>query len=135
VVVADARALRYGATAPEVFNNPALSPKIRALFGADWNAGGALPFGAPAFFPASSSLRLIRLGDQDYIAITGCVTSACGSHRGLLLIRQDGEQLLSRLDEGGFSHYYDHSPGATVAAVPRQWIDSAWRAVAGIERG
>lgn len=135
VLPADARALRYGASAPEVLNNRELADKARALFGADWSPGGRIAVGAPAFFPASSSLRMVRIGDRDYIAITGCVTGACATHRGLLLIRQDGEQLLARLDEGGFSHYYDYGPGASAAAVPRASIDSAWRAVEGVERG
>ncbi len=135
VLQADARALRYGASAPEVFNNPELGDKARALFAADWSPGGRIAFGAPAFFPASSSLRMLRLGDRDYIAITGCVTAACATHRGLLLIRQDGEQLLARLDEGGFSHYYDHGPGASAPAVPRASIDAAWHAVESIDHG
>ena len=135
VLPADARALRYGASAPEVFNNPGMGDRVRALFGADWSPGGQIAFGALAFFPASSSLRLVRLGDGDYIAITGCVPSTCATHRGLLLIRQDGERLMARLDEGGFSHYYDRGPGASAAAMPQSSIDSAWRAVEGVERG
>jgi hypothetical protein len=128
------RALRYGASAPEVFNNPFLRDKIRALFGADWNPGGQLALGAPAFFPPSSPIRSLRIGDQEYIAITGCVPIACARDRGLLLIRQDGEQLMARLDEGGFSHYYDHAPGASPSTVPRSWIDNAWRALQAVER-
>jgi hypothetical protein len=135
VLPVDARALRYGASAPEVFNSPELGDRIRGLFGADWSPGGRIVFGAPAFFPASSSLRMVRLGDGDYIAITGCVLSNCATHRGLVLIRQDGEQLMARLDEGGFSHYYERGPGASASAVPRSSIDSAWRVVEGIERG
>lgn len=135
VLTADARALRYGASAPEVFNNHELGDRVRALFGADWSPGGQIAFGAPAFFPASSSLRMVRLGDGDYIAITGCVLSSCATHRGLVLIRQDGEHLMARLDEGGFSHYYERGPGASANAVPRSSIDSAWRAVEGIDRG
>ena len=135
VLPADARALRYGASAPEVLNNRELGDGVRALFGADWSPGAQIEFGAPSFFPASSAIRMVRLGDGDYIAITGCVTSTCATHRGLLLIRQDGERLMARLDEGGFSHYYDRGPGASAAAVPRWSIDSAWRAVERIERG
>jgi len=134
VLPADARALRYGASAPEVFNHPTMGDRVRGLFGADWSPDSQVKFGAPAFFPASSSLRLVRLQGGDYIAITGCVPSTCATHRGLLLIRQDGEQLMARLDEGGFSHYYDRGPGASAASVPRSSIDSAWRAVEGIER-
>jgi hypothetical protein len=135
VVPADARALRYGATAPEVLDNPQLREKVRALFGADWGAGGKLRFGAPAFFPASSSIRMLRVGAEEYIAISGCVPSACATERGLLLIRQGGDQLLARLDEGGFSHYYDYAIGSSAAAVPRSSIDGAWIAIERIERG
>ncbi len=135
VLPADARALRFGATAPAVLDSPELRDKVRALFGADWNAGGRIALGAPAFFPASSSIRMLRIGDQEYIAVAGCVTSACPSHRGLLLIRQDGEHLLARLDEGGFSHYYDYGPGASAAALPRSSLDGAWLAIERIERG
>jgi len=135
VLPADARALRYGATAPEVLDSPQLRDKVRALFGADWSPGAKMAHGAPAFFPASSSIRMLRIGDREYIALTGCVTSACASHRGLLLIGPDGEQLLARLDEGGFSHYYNYGPGATGAALPRSSIDGAWLAIQRIERG
>src|SRR5262249_32174766 len=92
-VPADSPALRYGPTASEVFRNPEIGDRVRGLFGPDWNPGGAVVLGAPAFFPDSSSLRMIRLGDGDYIAIRGCVSAACATHRGLLLIRQDGERL------------------------------------------
>src|SRR6266849_1182285 len=112
VATADARALRYGASAPEVLDNPQLRDKIRALYGADWNPGGQLPSGAAAYFPASSSLRMLRIGADDYIAISGCVTAACAGNKGLLLIRQDGDQLMSRLDQGGFTHYYQYGIGA-----------------------
>ncbi len=135
VLAADARALRYGATAPEIFNNPQLRDKLQALFGADWSPSGTLGFGASAFFPASSSIRMIRLGDRDYIAVSGCVTSACKEHRGLLLIGPDADPLLARLDEGGFSHYYEHGRGATQAAVPHSSIDGAWLAIEDVERG
>jgi hypothetical protein len=135
VVPADARALRYGATAPEIFDNPQMRDKIRALFGADWTPGGKLAEGARAYFPPTSPLRMIRIGAQDYIAVTGCVPSACGIDRGLLLIGQDGEHLMARLDEGGFSHYYGYGPGMQPTAVPQASIDGAWKAVQNIERG
>jgi len=135
VLPADARALRYGASGPEVLAKPEVRDKLRALFGADWSPGGSVGPGAPAFFPASSSIRMVRLGAQDYIAISGCVTSACATQRGLLLIRQDGEQLLARLDEGGLSHYYHYGPGATADVVTRSSIDTAWSAVERVERG
>jgi len=133
VVAADARALRYGSTAPEVFDNPQLRDKLRGLFGADWAPGGPLAFGAPAYFPASSSIRMVRVGADEYIALTGCVPTACPTHRGLLLIRPDGDQLMARLDEGGYLHYYDHGPGVAASAVPRSSIDGAWMALERIE--
>jgi hypothetical protein len=135
VIAADARALKYGSSAPEVLNNPALRDKVRALFGPDWNPGGAVALGAPAYFPPTSSIRLVRVGDANFTALSGCVAEACTSHRGLLLIRQDGEQLLSRIDEGGYSHYYNFGTGAMIGAMPRPWIDAAWSVVEGIERG
>ena len=134
VIPADARALRFGASAPEVFNNPEVGDRVRGLFGADWGTGGKVALGAPAFFPPSSSIRMIRLGDGDYIAITGCVEIRCPTHRGLLLIRQDGVHLMARLDEGGLSHYYERGPGASADAARRSSIDSAWRAVEGLSR-
>ncbi len=134
VLPADARALRYGATAPEVFDNPQLRDKLRGLFGADWSAGAGREFGAPAFFPASASIRMLRIGEREYIAITGCVTSACAGHRGLLLIGPE-EQLLARLDDGGFSHYYEYGPGATGSAQSRSAVDGAWLAIEGVDRG
>jgi len=135
VLPADARALRYGPSAPEILDNPALRDKVRALFGADWNLGGQLRTAAPAFFPASSPLRMVRIGDQEYIAVSGCVPAACAVDRGLLLIRPDGEHLMARIDEGGFSHYYDYRSGAPAAQVPLPTIDRAWYAVEDIEHG
>jgi hypothetical protein len=134
VLPADARALRYGATAPEVFSNPQLIDELHGLFGADWTSGAGREFGAPAFFPSSASIRMVSIRDRDYIAIAGCVTTACGSHRGLLLVGQDG-RLLARLDDGGFSRYYEYGHGATGGTRARTTLDGAWLAVEGIERG
>jgi hypothetical protein len=133
VLPADARALRYGATAPEVFDNPQLRDKLRGLFGPDWTSGPGREFGAPAFFPASASIRMVRMGDREYVAITGCVTSACDGHRGLLLVGPDG-QLMARLDDGGFSRYYDYGPGATGGAQVRATLDGAWIAIQSVGR-
>jgi hypothetical protein len=135
---ADARALRYGASAPAVFDNPEMRAKVRALFGPDWvpaaQGGGRLEHGAVAYFPASSALRMLRIDGQDYIAITGCVASACVTHRGLVLIRADGEELWARLDEGGFARYYGYGPAMTGTRVSPPFIDGAWRAVEQVER-
>ena len=114
---ADARALAYGRSAGEVFENPQLRDKLRALFGADWapptpGGVGKLAGAAPQYFERGGPLRMVHVGDADYIAITGCAAGqACSSRRGLLLIREGGEQLMARLDEGGFSHHYAHGPG------------------------
>jgi hypothetical protein len=139
VLPADARALKYGATAPAVFANPAMHDKILALFGNDWSptpvSGGQLQYGAAAYFPPTSSFRMVRLDGGDYIAITGCVPVACADHAGLLLIRDDGEQLWARVDEGGFSRYYGHGPAMTGAQVSPAFIDSAWREVERLGRG
>ena len=134
VPTADARALRYGATGPEILANPQLRDKVQALYGPDWNPTPKVPSGAPAYFPASSSIRLVTIGADDYIAVTGCVQSACGSNKGLLLIRQDGDQLLSRLDQGGLSHYYQYGVGATPNNVPRASIDGAWITIQRLDR-
>jgi hypothetical protein len=134
VLPADARALRYGATAPDVFDNPQLRDRLRALFGADLTSGAGREYGAPAYFPAAASIRMVRISDRDYIAITGCVTNACQGHRGLLLIGPD-EQLLARLDQGGFSRYYEYGPDATGGVQARTTLDGAWLAVQGVGRG
>ena len=138
VLPADARALRYGASAPDVFNNPELRDKVRALFGSDWlpagQGGGRLQYGAVSYFPGTSSLRMLRMDGRDYIAIMGCVQADCATHRGLVLIGADGQQLWARLDEGGFSRYYGHGPAMTAGLVSPAFIDSAWRAVEYVER-
>ena len=106
VLPADARALRYGASAPAVFDNPEMRDKIRMMFGSDWTpaaqGGGRLQYGAAAYFPGDSRIRMLRMDGQDYIAISGCVATSCATHRGLVLIRADGDEMWARLDEGGF---------------------------------
>lgn len=116
VLPADSRALVYGRTASEVLENPQLRDKVRALFGADWapptpGGVGKLTLAAPQYFERGGPLRMVHIGDADYIAITGCAAQACASRRGLLLIREGGEQLMARLDEGGFSHHHAYGPG------------------------
>ena len=133
VLPADARALRYGPTSAAVIDNPEMQPRIRALYGSDWapaaQGGGRLQYGAAAYFPPNAPIRMVRIDNQDYIAITGCVRSACAANRALLLIREDGTELWSRLDEGGFSRYYGHGPSLVVTPVSPTFIDSAWRAL------
>jgi len=116
VLPADARALAYGRSAGEVLENPQLRDKVRALFAADWNPPtpggvGKLTLAAPRYFETGGPLRMVRIGTADYIAITGCATQACASRRGLLLIREGGEELMARLDDGGFSHHHAYGPG------------------------
>lgn len=137
VLPADARALRFGPSAPAIVESPEMRDKIRALFGSDWapaaQGGGRLQYGAAAYFPPDSRIRMLRMDNQEYIAITGCAVRDCARYRGLILIRPDGDELLARIDEGGFSRYYGHGPAMTGALVSPAYIDSAWRAVEGVE--
>ena len=103
----DGRVFAYGYTVDEVLKNPMVGDKIRDLFWIDWmpasQGGGQLSTGARAYFAGNAPLRMVRVGGVDYIALTGCEPSACNTHRVLVLIRDDGSQLLARLDEGGFA--------------------------------
>ena len=119
VLQADARALAYGRTASEILANPQLRDKVRALFGADWApptpGGVGKPTGAaPEYFEIGGPVRMVSVGGTNYIAVTGCSRRACTSQRGLLLIREGGEQLMARLDEGGFLHQYAYGTGVQV---------------------
>jgi hypothetical protein len=116
VVQADARALADGRSAGEIMDNPQIRDKVRALFGADWappTPGGVGKLGAPApeYFELGGPVRMVRMGDTAYITVTGCAKQACASRRGLLVIREGGEQLMARLSEGGFLHHYAYGPG------------------------
>ena len=134
VLPADARALVYGRSAGEILENPQLRDKVRALFGADWAppipGAGKLTAAAPLYFQRGGPVRMVQIGNANYIAITGCAAQACAVGRGLLLVREGGEELMARLDEGGFSHHYGYGPGmvgglGTTPAV----LDSALRAL------
>ena len=134
VLPADARALAYGRSAGEILEHPQIRDKVRSLFGADWAptaaAVGRPTAAAPLFFERGGPVRMVHIGDADYIAITGCAVQACASRRGLLLVREGGEQLMARLDEGGFSHHYAYGSGAVGGpggAAPV--LDSALRAL------
>ena len=133
ILAGDMRALRYGATAGEVLDHPALRAKVSALFGSDGKpaaeGGGKLTAGAVAFFARSSPPHLVRVDGSYYIAVTGCMPGACASHRGLVLIREDGELLQARVDEGGYSHYYAYGGPDERAAAGSAVIDGAWRAL------
>jgi len=139
VVEADARALAYGRSAAEILDNPQLRDKVRALFGADWapptpGGVGKLSAAAPEYFELGGPVRMVTVGDANYISVTGCARQACDKRRGLLLIREGGEQLMARLDEGGFLHHYAYGPGATpAAAVPV--LESALRALERLSDG
>jgi hypothetical protein len=121
VLPADARALAYGRSAGEIIQNPQLADKVRALFQADWAppapGAGKLTLAAPDYFARGGPVRMVRIGEADYISVTGCAAQMCPSRRGLLLVREGGEVLMARLDEGGFSHHYAYGPGM-VAGSP-----------------
>jgi len=130
VMEADARALAYGRSASEILNNPQLSDKVRALFGADWSqpapGGVGKPMGAaPEYFQVAGPVRMVQVGEASYIAVTGCAKQACEKQRGLLLIREGGDQLLARLDEGGFLHQYAYGPGMTGGSAAGATLEGA----------
>jgi hypothetical protein len=106
VVPPDTRVSVYGSSTEEVVQNPAIGGKVRAMFGADWNGGQLAPPGASAYFARGGPPQIVRIGGVDYIAFSGCVPSACDAGRVLLLIREGGSEIVARLDEGGFAHYY-----------------------------
>lgn len=106
VVPTDTRVGVYGSTIEEVVQNPAIGDKIRAMFGADWSGGQLASPGASAYFARGGPPQIVRIGGVDYIAFSGCVPSACEAGRVLLLIREGGTEIVARLDEGGFAHYY-----------------------------
>jgi len=129
----DGRAFAYGYTLGEVLKNPEVADKVRDLFGADWapasRGGGQLVQGADAYFAGNAPPRMVRIGGVDYIALAGCVPSACNTHRVLLLIRHGGSELLARLDEGGFAHYYAYGSGDVTRNTAPLIVDSGLRAL------
>lgn len=128
---ADGRARQFGATAAEVLTNPALATKIRALFGPDWalEPGNRLRAPAATFFASGDAPRLIRTGEAEYVAVSGCGPAGCRAQRGVMLVRPDGESLLARLDEGGFSHYYAYGAGLSMSPANRALLDRARGAI------
>ncbi|HEX6081761.1 MAG TPA: hypothetical protein VF197_19175 [Methylomirabilota bacterium] len=139
VVEADARALAFGRSAAEIFDNPQLRDKLTALFGADWSPPtpggvGKLNGAAPEYFQLGGPVRMVTVGGANYISVTGCVRSDCPKRRGLLLIREGGDQLMARLDDGGFLHHYAFGTGLQpAAAIPV--TDSALRALTRLSDG
>jgi hypothetical protein len=132
VLTADSRSTRYGGSAAQVFEHPAIRDKVRALFGPDWTAGraGGLSAAAPVFFSTSSPPKVFRVGDREYLAVSGCVATACTTRRGLVLIGADAERLLARVDDGGFTLHYGFGPGMrAMTPQDRLLVDAAWRAL------
>jgi hypothetical protein len=128
VLEAGPRETKFGRTGDEVVNNPQLRDKIRTLFGADWNPG-KIRRGASAYFGRVAPPRGVRVGDKNYVAVTGCVAAACPVERVLLLIQESGDSMLARLDEGGYSHYYAYGPEWGAAGSTQQATDAALRAL------
>lgn len=141
VVEADARALAYGRSAGEILEHPQLRDKVRALFGADWapptpGGVGKPQAAAPQYFELGGPVRMVRVAGADYITVTGCARQACAGRRGLLMIREGGEQLMARLSEGGFLHHYAYGPGVVggpAGAGPT--LDGALRALERVSDG
>lgn len=123
----DARARQFGNTTTEIITNPALAPKIHALFGPDWalEPGARLRAPASSFFASGDPPRMLRTAEAEYVAVSGCGPAGCGLQRVLLLVRPDTEALLARLDEGGFSHYYAYGAGLTMSPATRALLDRA----------
>jgi hypothetical protein len=128
---ADARARQFGNTGSEVITNSSLESRVRALFGPDWalEPGSRLRAPASSFFASADPPRLVRTNEGEYVAVTGCGPAGCRAQRVLLLVRGDGESLLARLDEGGFSHYYAHGAGLSMNPASRALLDRARSAV------
>ena len=94
------REATFGRTGDEVINNPQLRDRIRNLFGADWTpvaeGRGKIAKGAAAYFGRTEPPRGVRVGDANYVAVSGCVLATCRNERVLLLIQEGGEGLLAR---------------------------------------
>jgi hypothetical protein len=127
------REAAFGRTGDEVVNNPDLKDKIRALFDGDWppaaQGGGKIVRGAAAYFGRTTPARGVRVGDRNYIAVTGCASESCAAQRVLLLVQEGGQGLLARLDEGGFSHYYAYGGDWGLAGSTAAIADAALRAL------
>ena len=127
VAPVDPRAVVYGSSIEDVLRNSEVGDKIRAMFGPDWSGGQLAPPGASAYSGNAGPPRLVRIGGVNYIAVTGCVPGACDNRRVLLLIREGASEILARLDEGGFSHYYAY--GNMTRDAAQLIADSGWRAL------
>lgn len=133
VLGADSGSTRYGENAVQIFEHPAIRDKVRALFGPDWSGGGragGLSAPAPLFFSKSSPPTRLRVGEREYLAVSGCAATACATRGGLVLVGADGERLLARVDDGGFTVHYGFGPGMAALTPPdRMAVDAAWRAL------
>src|SRR5260370_17272670 len=107
------RETAFGRTGDEVVNNPLLRDKIRNMFGTVWAPGGKLVRGAVPYLERTEAPRGVRIGDRNYVAVTGCVPATCRTDRVVLLIQEGGDALLARLAHGAFSH--SHAYAATCA--------------------
>ncbi|HUM14668.1 MAG TPA: hypothetical protein VL086_03180 [Candidatus Nitrosotalea sp.] len=123
------REMTFGRTGDEVVNNPQLRDRIHSLFGTDWSADGKIRRGAAPYFGRTTPPRGVRVGDKNYIAVTGCVPQNCQGDRVLLLVQEGGEAMLARLDEGGFSHYYAYGGDWGPAGSTQRIVDAAMRAL------
>ena len=91
---------------------------------------GQVPSGASAFFEKGGPLRMVRIAGNDYVAVTGCVASACATRRVLTLIAEGGSSLLARVDDGPVPHYYSYgsagvAPPGNVSGI----VDAGLRAL------
>ena len=127
VVPADTRAAASDASLEDALRNPKIGDKIRAMFGSDWDGGLLAPRGASAYFGQGGPPRTVRIGGVDYVAFTGCMPNACAARRVLLLIRGGGSEMIARLDEGGFVHYYAY--GNVTRDAAQLVADSGLRAL------
>jgi hypothetical protein len=128
IVPADGRVTMYGTNLDEALRNPEIGGKVRAMFGPDWTGGQLAPTGARPYFVGSTPPRRVRIEGADYIAYTGCLPGDCATRPVVLLIREGGEDIIARLDDGGFSHYYTYGNVGRDAA--RLIADSGMRALA-----
>ena len=127
VVPPDRRAEAYGSSIEQVVQNPIVGDKVRAMFGPDWSGGQLAPLGASAYFAKGGPSQIVRVDGADYVAYTGCVPTACETSRVLLLIREGGSEMVARLDDGGFAHYYAY--GNVTRDTAQLVADSGLRAL------
>lgn len=132
-VIGNTDVSQYGTNAIQIFDNPALREKVRALFGRDWDSPNpiGLSAAAPAFFAESSPPTKLRINGSDWIAVRGCMAEACAVRHGLVLIGSGGDRLYARVDDRGFTREYGYGRGMTsITAQDHAFIDAAWHALA-----